>query len=773
MSECTLCGLPTPDPPHSDDAVDGAFCCQGCLTVARTLDEEPETADPAAMETGPATDEVNGAEAYLDVDGMHCATCEQFLEATATDATGVRAAEASYTTGMVQVVYDPDATDPTAVADSVSTYGYEATDRGGTATTDDQVAVGRLLVGGFFGMMTMMWYILFLYPVYLGFGPAGGLVDLSGPAGGYLFANVWLMATVVLGYTGYPLLRGAVVSLQVGHPNMDLLVAVAAATAYVYSSIAMLLGQVDVYFDIAIVVVLAVTVGDYYQERVRRRATGQLASITDERTETARRRTPAGSETVQREAIDSHDELVVRAGERVPVDGTVVEGAGAVDEALVTGESLPVSKAPGDEVIGGGRLVDGGLVVRAEAEPTSTADRLVETLWSVQSGAAGPQRLVDRIASVFVPLVFALAALTTVGHLVTGSGATAALLTGLTVLVVSCPCALGLATPMAVAAGIRDALDDGLVITDESVLETAPEIETVAFDKTGTLTTGEMTVREVVGDDATLAHAAAVEQFATHPIAEAVHEAGDPPGDPVTEFETYPGRGVGATVGDCEVLVGDRDLVSDHGWTVPPDLEASYRAASDGTVPSYVGWDGRVRGVVVVGDALRPEWESVVEDLAETHRVVVITGDDRGATRPFEAHPAVDEVFAGVPPEAKAAVVERLTATETVAMVGDGSNDAPALAAADVGIAMERGTRLAVDAADVVVTTDALSPVPSVFETTRGTRRRVRENLGWAFLYNGVAVPLAVAGLLNPLFAAVAMATSSLLVVLNSTRAVR
>ncbi len=597
MGDCTLCGLPTPNPPHTASDVDGKYCCQGCLTVAGTLSEHPSDADvEEELDTGPATADVDGDEAYLDVSGMHCATCEQFLETTATDLDGVRAAEASYTSGMVQVVYDADRTDAAAVAEGVTAYGYEAREHTTDEPDDDYRTEGRLLVGGFFGMMVMMWYVLFLYPVYLGVGPAGGLVDLSGPAGGFLLANVWVMATVVLGYTGYPLLRGALVSLRVGQPNMDLLVAVAATTAYAYSTLAMALGHVDVYFDIAIVVVLAVTVGDYYQERVRRRATGRLAEITDERSDTARRRTPTGTETVQRDAVEGHDELVVREGERVPVDGRVVDGTGAVDEALVTGESLPVSKAPGDEVIGGGVLVDGGLVVRADAEPTSTADRLVETLWNVQSAAAGPQRLVDRIAAVFVPLVFALAGLTTVGHLAVGAGATPALLTGLTVLVVSCPCALGLATPMAVAAGIRDALADGVVITDRDVLQTAPEIETVAFDKTGTLTTGEMTVRDVVGDEATLAYAAAVEQFATHPVAEAIVDAGDPRDDPVTDFENYPGQGVGATVGDRDVLVGGHGLLADRGWTIPSELEERYRSAPAATVPSYVGWDGRVRG---------------------------------------------------------------------------------------------------------------------------------------------------------------------------------
>ncbi|WP_436930934.1 heavy metal translocating P-type ATPase [Halosimplex halobium] len=772
MAECTLCGLPTPDSPHADDDVDGAFCCRGCLEVARTLDEAPAEADPEALDGGPAVEDVDGERAYLDVSGMHCATCESFLEATATDATGVRAAEASYTSGMMRVVYDDDLTDEAGVAESVSDYGYEAAPTGHDAGDDDQETVGRLLVGGFFGMMVMAWYVLFLYPVYLGVAPESLLVDLDGPAGGFLFANVWAMATVVVGYTGYPLLRGAAVSLRVREPNMDLLVAVAAVTAYAYSTLAMALGHTDLYFDVAVVVVLAVTVGDYYRDRVRRRATGRLSEAAEQQADTARRRTAGGTESVSTDAVAGGDELVVREGERVPVDGTVVEGTAAVDESLVTGESLPVSKEPGDEVVGGGTVTDGGLVVRADAEPTSTADRLVETLWAVQSGSAGAQRLVDRVAAAFVPLVFVLAVGTTAVHLLLGAGPTAALLTGLTVLVVSCPCALGLATPMAVAAGIRDALAAGVVITDSSALETAPEVETVAFDKTGTLTTGSMTVREVVGHENTLGLAAAVEQFATHPVAEAVVAAGRIPDDAVTGFETHPGQGVEATVGDRRVLVGDAALFDDRGWPVPDEVATAYEDAPADAVPSYVGWDGRVRGAVVVGDEVRDDWAAVVDDLAADRRVVVITGDDRAAARRFESHPGIDEVFAGVPPEAKAAVVDRLAAEGPVAMVGDGSNDAPALAAADLGIAMERGTRLAVDAADVVVTRDSLDPLPAVFATTEGTRRRVRENLGWAFLYNAVALPLAVAGVLNPLFAAVAMATSSLLVVLNSTRTV-
>lgn len=773
MSTCTLCDLSTPSPSYTDPELDGNYCCRGCLEVARTLDETPDNANvQAALETGPSVEDAEGDEVYLDVDGMHCATCEAFLEATSTDITGVQAAKASYTSGLVRVVYEADVADPGTIAEAVSGYGYTARTSHETDGSEDQRALGRLLVGGFFGMMTMVWYILFLYPVYLGVSGDALLVDLSGQAGGYLFANVWLMATVVLGYTGYPILRGAVVSLRVRHPNMDLLVAIAATTAYLYSTVALLLGHTDVYFDIAVVVVMAVTIGDYYQERIRQRAIGLLGEVNSDQRDTVRRRTPDGTESVSQSDIGGGDELVVREGERVPVDGAVVDGTAAVDEALVTGESLPVSKAPGDDVIGGGVVTDGGLVVRANDTPTSTADRLAETLWRVQSDRSEAQRLVDRIAGVFVPLVFILAVLTAAGHLLVGAGQTVALLTGLTVLVVSCPCALGLATPMAVAAGIRDALNSGVVITDNSVLEIAPDVDTVAFDKTGTLTTGEMVVRDLVGHEQTLAVATAVEQFASHPVADAIVDAGPASDRSVVDVETHPGHGIGATVGEKAVLVGNESLFADRDWDVPDHLGRAYDDAPADTIPSYVGWNGTVHGVVVVGDDFRPEWESVVDRLAGDRRVVVITGDDRAAARPLEAHSQIDDVFANVPPEAKAAVVERLAESDTVAMVGDGSNDAPALGAADLGIAMERGTQLAVDAADVVVTTDSLGPLPSVFETTRGTRRRVRENLGWAFLYNGIAIPLAVLGLLNPLLAAVAMATSSLLIALNSTRPV-
>ncbi|MFB6354488.1 MAG: heavy metal translocating P-type ATPase [Halobacteriales archaeon] len=790
MSACRLCGLPTPDPPVTDEDVDGAFCCRGCLEVARTLGEEPvEDADGAseALAGGGDDDAAGGETAYLGVSGMHCATCETYIESKASAADGVLSAEASYPAGVVKLTYDPDRLEADALPGLVDGLGYRAR-AVGEREAETRESVGRLIVGGFFGMMVMLWYVLFLYPAYLGVDPGRLLLDVTGPAGWYLLGNVWVMSTVVVGYTGFPLLRGAYVSLRAGTPNMDLLVSLAAVTAYAYSVAGLALGRVEVYFDVAVVIVLAVSVGNYYEGRIRRRAAGRLADLTEERVDRARRRTTDGVETVpvddltggdevvvrsgERVPVDDltgGDEVVVRPGERVPVDGTVVEGEGAVDEALVTGESVPTRKSTGDAVVGGARVVDGGLVIAVADDAESTLDRLTDLLWEVSASRSGVQRLADRLAAVFVPAVVVLAVLATVAHLVLGSGATNALLTGLAVLVVSCPCALGLATPLAVAAGVSRSLAAGIVVTDGSIFERAGKVDVVAFDKTGTLTTGRMRVLETAGEG--LEYAAAVEQFAEHPVAEAIVDHVGVPDWPVEGIEHHPGRGVSATVDGRAVVVGPPTLLDDVSCSIPDDLRARAAAAADaGRVPVLVGVDGEARGLLVAGDEPRDGWADVVAELGAERRVVVVTGDTEAAAGYLRDHPSIDHVFAGVPPEGKTAVVERLRADATVAMVGDGSNDAPALAAADVGIALEEGTRLAASAADAVIVTDDLGAVPRVFDLTAATRRRIRENLGWAFLYNAVAIPLALVGLINPLFAAVAMATSSLLVVGNSAR---
>lgn len=828
MPNCTLCDLPTGSDPHTDPAVEGEYCCQGCLAVARSLDDvaDAEDLEERTPDAEPP-DDFDGETAFLHVDGMHCATCESFLELTAAEREGVAAAEASYATDTIRVEYDPDRVTATDLPEALSVAGYTASDRADPEPEGDDVDVVRFLVGGgFFGMMAMLWYVLFLYPTYFGYDP---LLDLGGVSGLYLFANVWLFTSIVLFYTGYPILRGAYVSLRAGRPNMDLLVSLAAVSSYAYSTLAMLVGRTDLYFDVTIAVILVVTAGHGYESRIKSRATGMLSELTTAAESEARRES---GESVPTEAVEPGDRLLVRPGERVPFDGTVAEGTAAVDEALVTGESLPATKRPGDAVRGGTVVTDSPVVIEVGEDATSTLDTLVRLLWDIQSSRSGIQRLVDRLATVFVPLVVAVAIVAGAGTLALGGAPTDAALVGLTVLIVSCPCALGLATPLAIAAGIRDAARRGIVIVSDAVFEDGAGIDAVVLDKTGTLTDGEMRLLETTAEDGgeggsderqVLDRAAALERASAHPIARAITDAvdvgraGNDPSDPtaVADGGTEPAsgpagdrpvaggttdstdpasrvddpdesvdvdvtdvtvtdRGVEGRIDGDRVVVGHRSLLEEREWTLPDRIrEAGERATADGNVPVFVGWEGRVRGVLVVGDGVREGWEAVVTDLDDRgKRVVVLTGDSAAAARRFEEHPAIDEVFAGVPPEAKAETVRRIGAEERVAMVGDGSNDAPALAAADLGVSVASGTDLAADAADAVLLEDRLAAIPELFDVTSGTNRRIRENLGWAFAYNAIAIPLAVSGALNPLLAALAMGTSSLLVVSNSARSV-
>ncbi|MFW5978278.1 MAG: heavy metal translocating P-type ATPase, partial [Halohasta sp.] len=650
-----------------------------------------------------------------------------------------------------------------------------------------------------FGMMTMLWYVLFIYPKYFGFEP---LVDLGGLDGLYLFAQIWLLASLVLFYTGYPILRGAYVSLRAGEPNMDLLVSVAALGSSSYSTLAMLMGRADLYFDVTVAIVLVVTVGNYYESRIKGRASDLLTDLTAIQVDEARR--PDGS-TVPVSAVEPGDELLVRPGDRIPVDGIVESGVAAVDEALVTGESVPRTKRPGDDVRGGTVVTDQPLTIRAGEDAESTLDRIVELLWEIQSGSPGVQRFADKLATIFVPLVLTVGVLAASWTLLSGGSPTAALLVGLTVVIASCPCALGLATPLAVAQGIRTAASHGMVVASSAIFETAADVDVIALDKTGTLTSGEMQVTETLAADPDdlLSTAAALERASAHPIADAIVAAAsttdatpassaDDAADPATDggelfvdddgtdataadtaagvdaVETFD-RGVRGRVDGREVTVGHPDLF--EGWADPDDYRSEAdRLTEAGDVAVVVGIEGTVQGVIGVGDEPKADWEAVVDSLADGDReIVVLTGDDTAATRTFEGHPAVDHVFAGVPPEAKAETIRRLQSRGRVAMIGDGSNDAPALATADLGIALATGTKLATDAGDVIVVDGDLSAVPTMFTIASKTRSRIRQNLGWAFLYNGVAIPLAATGLLNPLFAAVAMGASSLLVVLNST----
>jgi Cu2+-exporting ATPase len=784
MASCTLCDLPT-DTGVSDEDIDGEFCCRGCLEVYRTLgDVETENiaaddlrAESTTDTTGSSTDAAGeGETAYLSVDGMHCKTCEAFIEATATEKEGITAAQASYATDMVRLTYDSDIIEQSAVSEAISTFGYHATEpiEEDSASTD-RVEFSRLrTVFGIFAAMTVMaFYILYLYPTYLGIYSQNFLYNSDVAI--IVFVPITFFSTIVLFGVGFPLLRGAYVSLRARQPNMDVLIALAVLVAYLYSVIAVfVLDRREVYFDVSTMVIIVVSIGNYIEDRVKQRVLGIRSKLTESRVPDARLLAPDGTtDTVEIEECEPGDHVLVKPGERIPVDGDIVDGTAAVDESLITGESIPETKTVGDTVVGGSIVTDSAIVIEVNEDATSTLDRLVELLWTIQSSDAGTQRLVNRIATIFVPLVVVLAVATTLFWLVASGSIEKALLIGVSVLVISCPCSLGVATPLAIVSGLRAAADRQIILLNTTILEQISETEIVAFDKTGTLTTGQMTVEDVIGDDsdALLRRAAAVEARSNHPIATAITDAADPSDAAVADFEQHK-RGVSATVNEERVTVGHPNVFDTADWTIPSSVSKAIRDASqNGMLPTVVGWDGVAHGVITVGDSPREGWDAVVSQIAENDcRVVVITGDDRSMARRFTEHPDIEDVFTGVPPEAKEAVIGRLQSEGTVTMVGDGTNDAPALASADLGVALASGTDVSMDAADAVVTADRLDPIPMVFDIARATRRRIRQNLGWAFCYNLVAIPLAMAGLINPLIAAGAMAMSSIIVVTNSAR---
>jgi len=845
---CTLCDLPTEGVDVTDDE-GNRFCCAGCRDVYAALgdadvdaDDVRERRSATASESGGPARDGSDAESdasavpadheatFLEVDGMHCATCEAFIETVATDTEGVSAASASYVTDTVRIDHDPDAVSTDDLSEAVSGLGYSAYARDDAfeRRRADNMATARLAAGVLVGMAVMLQYIVIIYPTYFAFPFYNERTleylnqAMSSTSGTYFFIVIAVLTTVVLFVTGKPILRGAYVSAKTRSPNMDLLVALAAVSAYVYSTLAVIFVESpSVYYDVTVAIIVIVTVGNRYEDAIKSRATELLSDLTAVQVDSARRVARAGAdgedggtEEVAIDALAPDDRVLVRAGERVPVDGEVVDGDAAVDESVVTGESMPVRKTPGDAVVGGSVVADGSVTVAVGPDASSSLDRVSELVWDLQSGNHGVQKLADRLATIFVPAVLTIAVVAAAVNLALGNGVTRAMLVGLTVLIVSCPCALGLATPLAVAAGIRDALERNIVIFDDTVFERVRDADTVVFDKTGTLTTGEMRVvaREI--DDGLLRLAAALEERSSHPVGQAIAAArsgggsgdvaetagsgdgdatpavadggaaaddraesdkspvGGSPSPAVTDFESH-ARGVSGTVDGTPVVVGHPDLFDERGWAVPDRIREAVSDARDvGRVPVAVGRDGAAEGVIVVGDELREGWEETVTALdGRGVDVVVLTGDDERAATVFSEHDAVSSVFAGVPPEGKAETVERLKADGLTVMVGDGTNDAPALAAADLGIALGGGTAMAADAADVAIVDDDLGSVATVFELARAAGRRVKGNIGWAFLYNAVAIPLAALGLLNPLFAAVAMGLSSLLVVTNSSRA--
>ncbi len=737
----------------------------------------------------------------LAIGGMTCASCANRVERKLSKIEGVEAS-VNYATEKAAVRHPATITTADLVA-AVEAAGYAATpaarraDGRAGGPADEQAAEQERELG-LLRRRLVVATVLATPVVAMAMVPAWQLP-------GWQWLSLVLAAPVVT-WAAWPFHRAALVNLRHGAATMDTLVSLGVGAATGWSLVALTVGGAGeigmrhaldltvsrdggldaIYLEVATAVTAFLLAGRYVEKRSKRRAGAALRALLDLGAKDVGVLDAAGRERrVPVEDLRVGDRFVVRPGEKVATDGDVLDGRSAVDAALVTGEPVPVEVGPGDEVTGGTISTSGRLEVRATrvGEETRLAQmaRLVE---QAQSGKAEAQRLADRVAAVFVPAVVVLALLTLAGWLLLGGGATAAFTAAVAVLVIACPCALGLATPTALLVGTGRGAQLGILIRGPEVLESTRRVDTVVLDKTGTVTTGRMSLVDVVaapGEDATevVRVAAALEQASEHPVARAVvaaaHASGEVDLAPVRAFTTLDGLGVRGEVEGRALVVGRPRLVEERCGPLPAALADAVGAGETaGRTAVVVAWDDRARGVLVVGDTVKDGAADAVATLRDLGlEPVLLTGDNRRAAHAVAAQVGIDpgSVVAEVLPAEKLAAVRRLQGEgRVVAMVGDGVNDAAALAAADLGIAIGTGTDVAIEAADLTLVRGDLRLAPDAVRLSRRTLGTIRANLFWAFAYNVAALPLAAAGLLDPMIAGLAMALSSVFVVTNSLR---
>ncbi len=615
----------------------------------------------------------------------------------------------------------------------------------------------------------------------------------------------WLSLTLaapVVVWGAWPFHQAAWANLRHATATMDTLVSLGTLAAFGWSIYALFWGTAgmpgmthpfeltisptdgtgNIYFEVAAGVTTFILAGRYFEARAKRRAGAALRALLELGAKDVAVRRNGVEQRIPIDQLAVGDEFVARPGEKIATDGVVIEGDSAVDASMLTGESLPVEVGPGDQVVGATVNVGGRIVVRANRIGSDTAlaqmARLVE---DAQNGKAHAQRLADRISAIFVPIVIALSVATLGFWMGTGGAVSAALTAAVAVLIIACPCALGLATPTALMVGTGRGAQLGILIKGPEVLEDARRIDTIVVDKTGTVTTGIMTLLDVitasdVQPDHVLRLAGALEDASEHPIAKAIAAgARDKVGDlpRVEGFSNLEGLGVQGVVDGHAVIVGRQRLLDDWSQQLPENLTTSMREAeAEGKTAVVVGWDGKPRAVLVVADAVKPTSAEAIGQLRALGLTpIMLTGDNQAAARAIAREVGIDRVVAEVLPQDKVAAVKQLQADgHVVAMVGDGVNDAAALAQADLGLAMGPGTDVAIEASDLTLVRGDLRTVPDAIRLSRKTLATIKGNLFWAFAYNVAALPLAAAGLLNPMLAGAAMAFSSLFVVSNSLR---
>ena len=738
-----------------------------------------------------------------NVTGMSCAACSARVEKAVGKVPGVTSCSVSLLTNAMGV---EGTASPEEIISAVEAAGYGASMKGAErgaapAVSADSlrdtetpalkkrliVSLGFLLVLMYFSLGHMMWG----WPLpkwFDGNHVAMGLAQL-------------LLCTVVMVINQRFFISGFK-SLAHGAPNMDTLVALGSSASYlwsVYALFAMTAAQAagntdgvmaymdEFYFESAAMILVLITVGKMLEARSKGKTTDALKSLISLAPKTARVIRGGQEREIPVEQVAIGDEFAVRPGESIPVDGVVLEGSSAVNEAALTGESIPADKAQGDQVSAATINQSGFLRCRAtRVGQDTTLSQIIRMVSDAAATKAPIAKVADKVSGVFVPVVIAIAAVTTVVWLAVGQTFAYALARGISVLVISCPCALGLATPVAIMVGNGMGAKNGVLFKTAASLESAGKADIVVLDKTGTITAGEPVVTDIlplegISEAELISLASALESRSEHPLAKAVlvkaGELGIKPGG-VSDFAALPGNGLRAMLGGEELAGGNLGFIKSFSDVPDSLVSAAEKLSENGKTPLYFSRGGKLLGLIAVADVPKPDSRKAVEELKNMGvRVVMLTGDNERTAKAVGAQAGVDEVIAGVLPEGKANAVRDLQKSGKVAMVGDGINDAPALTAADIGIAIGAGTDVAIDAADVVLMNSALSDVPAAIRLSRAALRNIHENLFWAFFYNVIGIPLA-AGVwipvfgwqLSPMFGAAAMSLSSFCVVTNALR---
>lgn len=742
------------------------------------------------------------AEKIFNIEGMTCASCAATVEKTTQKLAGMQEANVNLASEKLAVTYSPLELSVRDIEDAVDGSGYTA-----SLQSEDQKEVQEEATNKKENRVNMyknrFWFsFLFMLPLmYLSMGPMIGLtipgfVDPHINPG--VFALFQLFLTLPVMWTGIPYFKQGFKTLFKGHPNMNSLIALGTSAAFVYSFGAtgaiLFNGAADMammlYYETTAMILVLHTLGKYLEERSKGQMSEAIETLMNLAAKTARVVHNGEEREVDISEVAPGDIIRVRPGEKMPVDGQIIKGRSSIDESMITGESIPVEKDEGDEVIGASINQNGSVDYRATKVGDDTAlAQIIKLVEEAQGSKAPIAKLADVVTGYFVPVVIILALIGGLAWLIAGESLLFSLTIAISVLVIACPCALGLATPTAIMVGTGKGAEHGVLIKSGEALETVHDVNTVVFDKTGTLTKGEPELTDIVinqnvgfSEEEILQVAASAEEGSEHSLAKAIVEAGKDQNVELLEtnyFEAIPGRGIQAEVDGKTVYFGNKKLMKDQNLN-PSQLEdASNQLADEGKTPMYLAYENKILAIVAVADTLKDSSVVAIQNLHEKGiEVVMITGDNKRTAEAVAEEAGIDRVLSEVLPEDKANEITKLQEEgQKAAMVGDGINDAPALAQSDVGIAIGSGTDVAVDSADVVLMRSDVNEVNTAIELSKATLKNIKQNLFWAFAYNVIGIPIAMGALyifggplLSPVFAALAMSFSSVSVLLNALR---